>query len=278
MVIPLTWRMPLSSLPLLSTRTAFTLPPHPGLFVILGGPAHVQFTSTSGTHRQAPEWNPSLTVPSMLGTWSASFARRLWKLEPPYVPTAIRGVTTRTTATPPAWSAPSVMAHTMKITTVLLQLAARATPSRSPLFPPPLMENPVPTWQFIRIAANLMPLTLLIASSGNITLTVSGSWNDMQRRMSSDLVHILLLGKPVPAAKPQLQGVIVEMVGRCKLIRGDLDLFSVQDYPCRYGPCLIACNVIKLGVCSYMFNFLFAPILSSGFNFSCYYFVYNMPR
>jgi len=34
--------------------------------------------------------------------------------------------------------------------------------------------------------------------------------------MSSNLVRILLLGKPVPAAKPQLQGVVVKMVGRHK--------------------------------------------------------------
>ena len=145
---------------------------------------------------------------------------------------------------------------------MLLQLAARATPSRSPLFPPPPMENLVSTWHFVRIAANLMPLTPLVASSGNIVLTISGLWNDMQRWMSSNLMHILLLEKLVPAAKPRLQGVVVEMVGRRKPIRGDLNLFSVQDYPCRYGPCPVACNIIKFGVCSYMSTFLFAPILS----------------
>jgi len=101
------------------------------------------------------------------------------------------------------------------------------------------------------------------ASFGNTVSTISGLWNDMQRWMISDLVHILLLGKPVPAAKPWLLGVVVEMVGRCKPIRGDLDLFSVQDYPCRYIPCPVACNIIKLGVCSYMSNSLFAPILST---------------
>ena len=170
----------------------------------------------------------------------------------------------------------SVMAHTTKITTTLLQLAAKATPSRSPLFPPLLIENLVPTSHFVRIAANLMPLTPLISSSGNIVLTVSGLWNDMQRWMSSDLMCILLLEKPVPAAKPWLQEVLVKMVGRHKPIWGDLNLFSVQDYPCRYGLCPVACNVIKFGVCSYMSNFLFASILSSGFDFSCYYSVYAL--
>jgi len=75
-----------------------------------------------------------------------------------------------------------------------------------------------------------MPLTPLIASSGNIILTISELWNDIQRQMISDLVRILLLGKLVPAAKPRLQGVVVEMVGRCKPIKGDLSLFLVQDY------------------------------------------------
>ena len=81
--------------------------------------------------------------------------------------------------------------------------------------------------------------------------------------MSFNLVHILLLGKPVSTAKPWLQGVIAEMVERRKPIQGDLDLFSVQDYPCGYGPCPVACNVIKFSMCSYMSNSLFAPILSA---------------
>jgi len=174
------------------------------------------------------------------------------------------------------WSAPSVMVHTTKITIVLLQLAARATPSRSPLFSLPPMENPVPTQHFARIVAKLMLLTLLAASSGNIILTISGSWNDMRRWMSSDLVCILILGKLVSATKPWLQGVVVEMVGRRKPIQDDLDLFLVQDYPCRYGPCPVARNVIKFGVCSYMSNSLFEPILFSGFNFSCCYSVYPL--
>ena len=211
-----------------------------------------------------------------VGNMVCFFCKAFMKLEPLYISAAICGVTIQTTATPPVWSAPSVMAHTMKITTTLLQLAARTIPSRSPLFPLLLMENPVPTWHSVRIAANLMPLTPLTASSGNIVLTVYESWNNMRRRMSSNLVRILLLGKPVPAAKPQLQGVVVKMVGRHKSTWGDLDLFSVQDYLCRYGPCPVACNVIKFGVCSYMSNFFFAPILFSGFNFSCYYSVYAL--
>ena len=145
-----------------------------------------------------------------------------------------------------------------------------------PLFSPLPIENPAPTRLPVRIAANLMLLIPLAASSGNTISTVSGLWNDMQRWMTSNLMCILLLGKPVPAAKPWPLEVIVEMVGRHNLIRGDFNLFSVQDYPCRYGLCLIAHNIIKLGVCSYMFNFLFAPILSSSFNFSCYYSVYDM--
>jgi len=36
--------------------------------------------------------------------------------------------------------------------------------------------------------------------------------------MSSDLVRILLLEKLVPATKPWLQGVIVEMVGRLRFV------------------------------------------------------------
>ena len=94
--------------------------------------------------------------------------------------------------------------------------------------------------------------------------------------MFSDFVHILLLGKLVPVTKPWLQGVIVEMVERCKPIQGDLDLFLIQDYPCRYGLCPVVCSIIKFGVCSYMSNSLFAPILFSGFNFSCYYSVYAL--
>jgi len=116
-----------------------------------------------------------------------------------------------------------------------------------------------------------MLLTPLAASFGNTVLTISGLWNDLWRRMISDLMRILLLGKPVPATKPQLLGVIVEMMERRKPIRGDLDLFSVQDYPCRYVPCPVAHNFIKFGVCPYMFISLLVPILSSGFDFSCYY-------
>jgi len=149
---------------------------------------------------------------------------------------------------------------------MLLQLAARATPSRIPLFPLLLMENPVLIWHSVRIVANLMLLTPLAASSGNI----------VQKQMISNLMCILLLGKLVPAAKPRLQGVVVEMVGGCKPVRGDLDLFSVQDYPCRYVPCPVAHNIIKFGVCPYMSISLLAPILFSSFNFSCYYPVYAL--
>ena len=53
------------------------------------------------------------------------------------------------------------------------------------------MENPVPTWHSVRIAANLMPLTPLAASSGNIVLTVYGSWNDMRRHVLQSCVHPL---------------------------------------------------------------------------------------
>jgi len=59
--------------------------------------------------------------------------------------------------------------------------------------------------------------------------------------MISNLVRILLLGKPVPATKPRLLGVIVEMVGRRKPIRGDLDLFLVQDYPLQIWP--VSCSM-----------------------------------
>jgi len=110
------------------------------------------------------------------------------------------------------------MDYTVKITIVLLWLAARAIPSKFLQSPLPLMESPVPTWRFVRIAANPMPLTPLTASFGNIVLTVFGLWNNMQRWMIFDLVRILLLKKPVSAAKPQLLGAIVEMVGRCKPI------------------------------------------------------------
>jgi len=212
----------------------------------------------------------------MLGAWSASSARHSWKLGCPYVSTVICWVITQTTAIPLVWSALSVMAHTVKITTALLQPAAKATPNRTSLFPLLPMENPAPTRLFVRIAANPMLLTPLAASSGNTVSSVSGLWNNMQRQMTSNLMRILLLGKPVPATKPQLLGVIVEMVGRCNPIRGDLDLFLVQDYPCRYGLCPVAHNIIKLGVCSYIFNFLFAPILSSRSDFSCYYSVYAL--
>ena len=133
------------------------------------------------------------------------------------------------------------------------------------------IENTVPTQQSVRIVANLMPLTPLAASFSNIILIIFGFWNNMQRRMISDLVCILLLGKPVSAAKPWLLGVVVETVGRH---RCDLDLFLAKDYPCRYVPCPVACKVIKLGVCSHMSNSLFAPILFSGFDFSCYFSVY----
>jgi len=155
-----------------------------------------------------------------------------------------------------------------------LAACCKGHPKQVPPVPP--MENPVSTRPSGRIVANFMPQTLLTANSGNIVLTISGLWNDMRRWMSSDLVCILLLGKLVTATKLQLQGVVVEMVGRHKPIKGDLDLFSVQDYPCRYGPCPVAHNVIKLGVCSYMSNSLFAPILFSRFDFSCYYSVYAL--
>jgi len=142
----------------------------------------------------------------------------------------------------------------------------------------PKQDPPVSTWHSVRIVTNLMPLTLLTASSGNIVLIVFGFWNDRRRRMISDLMRILLLEKLVPTAKPQLLEAVVEMVERCKPIRGDLDLFSVQDYPCRYVPCPVARIVIKLGVCFYMSNSLFAPILFSSFDFSCYYSVYVLSR
>jgi len=122
--------------------TVSALPPHLGFFMTLGVPIYVQSTLISGTYRQAPRWNPLLTAPLMWGVWSASSARCLWKLQLLYVPAAFCGAITRTSATPLVWSALSVMAHTVKITIVLLQLAARA--KQIPPIPPTTDGDPCP--------------------------------------------------------------------------------------------------------------------------------------